>query len=262
MKTLIVIFLMVVIGCAGQQVTSDQPITDPILKLRIEGVDTVKVTQDNESDHQERALVLKEKAFELEAAKWVYEKKEKERDLLKSKLSSYCNFEFAVPTIDLFSTITMTDWRNIQKDFEVLTLHGYNTIVLRIFSGGGSAFAGMGVADSIKQWSEKGLTIIGKAYGIIASATVPIFASCTIRHAAPSTLFMVHEAAMFKFFALEKHSDINSQKIMFDKMQHNYCTLLSNRSNKSTDFWKSLEKETTWFDANQAKEWGLVDEIE
>jgi ATP-dependent protease ClpP protease subunit len=265
MKTLIIVLSIVVLslaGCAGQQVKSDQPSTESVLKLKIEGVDTVKVAAVEESDRPERELCLKEKSLALEREKWEFEKKEKTRDLLKSKLSTYANFEFEYPTIDLYSTITMTDWRNIQKDLEVLKIEGYTTIVMRIFSGGGSAFAGLGIADSIKQWHDKGLNIIGKAYGIIASATVPIFASCSERYASPSTLFMVHEAAMFKFFTVEKHSDIIKQKEMLDKMQEKYVNLLASRSKKPAEFWLKLEKATTWFDVTEAVEWGLVDKIE
>ena len=264
MKTILSIFcILSLIACAGTQ-PQNTVVENPTLKLQIEGVDTVQVkeTPIDTSDFREREMSLSERKFDLEREKWAVEQAEKKRELLKSKLSSYCNFEFKYPTIDLYSTITMSDWRNIQKDFEFLKLEGHNTIVMRIFSGGGSAFAGLGIADSIKEWHDKGLNIIGKAYGIIASATVPIFASCSQRIASPSTLFMVHEASMFKFITIEKHSDIIAQKTMLDKMQEKYCRLLQNRSHKPAEFWKDLESKTTWFDANQALEWGLVDEIE
>jgi len=260
-KTILALSLIVlVIGCvATPQPSIKSTIESPELKLRIEGVEKV---QAEVSDHTERHLALEEKRFELDREKWEIEKEEKKHDELKSKLSSFCNFEGEYPTFDLYSVISLLDWKNIQADFETLYINGYRTIVVRAFSGGGSAFAGMGIADSIEQWKSRGVTVIGKAYGLIASATVPIFASTSERVASPSTLFMVHEAAMFKFFTTETHSDINSQKVMLDKMQEKYCEILAKNSNKSMEFWKSLEKDTTWFDAKQALEWGLVDRIE
>ena len=266
MKPLVLlsIFMFFFVGCltAPQEQIKQSPIENPTLKLRIEGVESVKVAPAPDESDLERQRSMEDKKLAMELEKWAYEKAEKDRALIKSKMSAFCNFELTYPTFDLYSTITMQDWRNIQKDFEVLTIMGYDTVVLRIFSGGGSAFAGLGIADALKEWEGKGLRVIGKAYGIIASATVPIFASCTERISAASTLFMVHEASMFKFFTTESHSDITAQKQMLDKMQDKYCELLAKNSNKPAAFWKALEEKTTWFDADKAKAWGLVDEIE
>ena len=41
-----------------------------------------------------------------------------------------------------------------------------------------------------------------------------------------------------------------------------YIGKLSYYSNLSKEEWEGLEHKTTWFSAEQAKKWGLVDEIE
>ena len=106
--------------------------------------------------------------------------------------------------------------------------------------------------------------IEGHAYGVVASAAVPVFASCSKRISNESTLFMVHESAIWSFqfgFKKETHSDIIAQKEMMDKMQERYLNILSQNTKRKADFWKELESKTTWFPAIQGQEWGLVDEI-
>ena len=260
-KLSIILTCLFFVSCmaATQPTVKPTPLETPELKLRIEGVDTVKAEV---SDSDDRALDIEERKVKMDEEKWERQKIREDKEELKSKLSSFCDLNGELPVFNMYSTISMMDWKNIQSDLSVLNEVGINKVVMKVFSGGGSAFAGMGIADSINQWKNRGMTIIGKAYGLIASATVPIFASCSERIASPSTLFMVHEAAMFKFFTIESHSDINNQKIMLDKMQQKYCNILSQNSNKDIDFWMELEKKTTWFDVDEAMEWGLVDKVE
>lgn len=259
-----VMLLVLILGITGCTMTKSNlpqtsPAEQPTLKLKIEGVDTVKA---DTSEMAERGIALEESRLALDREKWEYEKKQAEIKELKSKLSVFCNIDNPIPVFDLYSSISMLDWKNMQKDFNLLWNLGYKKIIVRFFSGGGSAFAGLGIADLISEWVTRGMDIEGQAYGLIASATVPIFAACKTRQAGTSTLFMVHEAAAFKFFTLEKHSDISAQERMFNLMLDKYVGILEKRSNKKTDFWKTLIRETTWFSADQAKEWGLVDIVE
>lgn len=218
-------------------------------------------SEDMDRDLKERKLAIEERKQSLEERKWEYEVTEKEEKKLKDKLSRSCNIEREIPVITI-DTISGSTPDYIRSDLALLWELGHKTVKIDIFSGGGSAFGGLGIADTILYWDRKGMEIVGHAYGLIASAAVPVFASCTKRYAGPSTLWMVHEAAIGKFMTYESTSDIKAQKEMLDTLQHRYCLVLESRSNKSADEWAGMIKETTWFDSNKAVEWGLVDEIE
>ena len=70
---------------------------------------------------------------------------------------------------------------------------------LFIISPGGDAFSGLALADQIERVERKGFRVTAHASCIIASAAVPAFAVCDKRLAAPGTIFMVHEATLWKY---------------------------------------------------------------
>ncbi len=165
--------------------------------------------------------------------------------------------------IGMFSAITMYDVSALWEDIIVI----YQTTDVRkleiaVNSPGGGAFDGLAIADNLERAKRMGFKITAIASGIVASAAVPIYAVASERVAAPSTIFMVHESALWKWPGRETHSDIISQTRLLKLLQTRYLTLLANHSYKSFDAWKALEKETTWFSAKQAMNWGLVDSIE
>jgi ATP-dependent protease ClpP protease subunit len=72
---------------------------------------------------------------------------------------------------------------------------------------------------------------------------------------------MVHEAALWKWPGRETASDIRAQQRLMDVLQIRYLTYLVDNSNLTFDEWVEKEKATTWFTADQAMQWGIVDEI-
>ena len=135
-------------------------------------------------------------------------------------------------------------------------------IQMFINSPGGDAFSGLALADQIERARRKGFRITAHASGIIASAAVPVFAVCNERFAAPGTIFMVHEAALWKWPGRETASDIRSQNELMHLLRERYIGKLTANSKLDKDKWEELEKKTTWFSAEKAMDWGLVDKIE
>jgi len=72
-------------------------------------------------------------------------------------------------------------------------------------------------------------------------------------------MFMVHEAALWKWPGRETTSDILTQGDLMRKLQARYLDYLVRYSNLSLDEWKKKEKATTWFFTTDAIEWGLAD---
>jgi ATP-dependent Clp protease protease subunit len=145
----------------------------------------------------------------------------------------------------------------------LLLIHRYKVkkVIITISSGGGSAFAGLGMADTIQSMRTAGIIVEGHALGYVASAAVPVLAACSKRFATKNCLFMVHEGKLHKYIAQETAKDLAAQQKMMDLIAERYREVLADNSNLPSERWREMEKATTWFTAEEAIEFGLVDEI-
>lgn len=179
-----------------------------------------------------------------------------------SQLSSVC-FKTKVAFVKIFSGISVSDVTRLWNDLIFLEyMTEIRDVLVFINSPGGDAFSGLALADQIERGKRKGFNITAHASGIVASAAVPVFAVCNKRFAAPGTIFMVHEAALWKWPGRETASDIRSQNELMSLLRERYIGKLVANSNLDKAQWEELEKKTTWFSAEKAKEWGLVDDIQ
>ena len=165
--------------------------------------------------------------------------------------------------IKIYSSLSVGDVTRLWSDVEYLHKKtDIRKIHLFINSPGGDAFSGLALADQIIRAKKLGFEVVAYASGIVASAAVPVFAVCSKRYSAPGTIFMVHETSIYKWPGRETASDIRSQNKLMSLIRERYLKMLADHSNLSKDEWGKMEGATTWFSAEQAKEWGLVDEIE
>ena len=162
----------------------------------------------------------------------------------------------------IYSGLSISDATRFRKDITVLEGMEIFDLELYINSPGGDAFTGLSMADEIYRAQAKGFKITAVASGIVASAAVPVFASADVRCASPGTLFMVHETSMWKWPGRETASDIRSQNKVIELLREKYLNILADHSKLTADEWGEKEKRTTWFNADEALEWGLVDKIE
>lgn len=178
------------------------------------------------------------------------------------ELSNMSFISEEVGYIKLWGGLTPYDSTSVWNDL-LLFERVYKVKAISIFlsSGGGSAFSGLSLADEVERISTV-IPVTMHASGIVASAAVPIYASANKRIAAKGTMFMVHPATSFKMFAEETEKDLAAQQAMFKLLKSKYIDTLTKHSKSSREEWLSREENTTWFDANQAKAWGLVDEIQ
>ncbi len=165
--------------------------------------------------------------------------------------------------IKIFSALTVGDVSNLWNDISVLSRStDIRKVNLFINSPGGDAFSGLALADQLERAKREGFHITAHASGIVASAAVPVFVVADRRLAAPGTIFMVHETSIWKWPGRETASDIRSQNRLMGLIRDRYIGKLAYYSNLSKEEWEDLEHKTTWFSAEQAKKWGIVDEIE
>ena len=244
------IFLLA--GCAGQgQQTMDTP-----APVQAE----VKITIVQEGD----SVAIKATSGDEERIMQSMEVRNPGLQL--SQLSAISNGKLFVK---IFSGISVADVTRLWNDLIYLENETpYKDIQLFIDSPGGDAFSGLALADQIEKYQKKGFKFTAHATGIVASAAVPVFAVCDETRATSGTIFMVHEAALWKWPGRETASDIRTQGKLMDLLQKLYLDKLVANSNLNFKEWVALEKATAWFgvttieDVTGAKELGILDFID
>ena len=232
------IFLM---SCASMPTGKTQP-QEIIVKVQAVDPTKVKVVQKDEPARINKSMEVPNQEGHLSQLSFI----SKDRAFVK-----------------IFSGLSISDVTRLWNDLVVLENNTkIRDISLFINSPGGDAFSGLALADQIERAQRKGFHITAYASGIIASAAVPVFAVADKRYAAPGTIFMVHEAALWKWPGRETASDIRSQNELMSLLRERYIGKLTANSKLDKSKWEELEKKTTWFSAEKAMAWGLVDKIE
>lgn len=235
--------LLFLIGCAGTSVVAPEVVTHH-LAVTVESTNDREVTvvQDDgiyTADQREGMGLGK-----LSQLSWVNDAQDK-------------------AFVKIFSGLSVADVTRLWNDLNWL---GENSAIreidLFINSPGGDAFSGLALADQIERAKRAGFTIHAHASGIIASAAVPVFAVCSTRNAAPGTIFMVHEAALWKWPGRETASDIRAQNELMVLLRDRYIDYLVKNSKTNKETWEHMEGRTSWFNAAAAIDLGLVDNIE
>jgi ATP-dependent protease ClpP protease subunit len=232
-----------VVGCAAVPTnTTPPPPQQVIVTLKASDQTNVTVKEEPKADRVNRSMEVANPEGRL------------------SQLSFISNNKAFVK---IFSGLSVADVTRRWNDLVVLENNtNIRDVNLFINSPGGDAFSGLALADQIERARRKGFKITAHASGIIASAAVPVFAVCDVRLAAPGTIFMVHEAALWKWPGRETASDIRSQNELMFLLRDRYIGKLVDNSKLNKSKWEELEKKTTWFSASKALDWGLVDSIE
>jgi ATP-dependent Clp protease protease subunit len=232
-----------VVGCAAVPTnTTPPPPQQVIVTLKASDQTNVTVKEEPKTDRVNRSMEVANPEGRL------------------SQLSFISNDKAFVK---IFSGLSVADVTRLWNDLVVLENNtNIRDVNLFINSPGGDAFSGLALADQIERARRKGFKITAHASGIIASAAVPVFAVCDVRLAAPGTIFMVHEAALWKWPGRETASDIRSQNELMFLLRDRYIGKLVDNSKLNKSKWEELEKKTTWFSADKALAWGLVDSIE
>ena len=238
MKTAAALAILLLVGCATI------PAAPPPQKVLIEvsSATDQKVAVEDDHNHVARSMEVHNPEGQLSQLSFITDDK---------------------AFVKIFSGLSVADVTRLWNDFVILENNTkIREVHIFINSPGGDAFSGLALADEIERAKRKDFKITAHASGIIASAAIPVFAVCSVRMAAPGTIFMVHEAALWKWPGRETASDIRSQNDLMKLLQERYITKLVENSKLDKEKWEEFEKNTTWFSVDQAVDWGLVDLIE
>ena len=149
-------------------------------------------------------------------------------------------------------------------DFQLLRKRGIKKLKIYLLSGGGSAYDGLSMSDELRLLKKDGVRVEIHGRGLIASAAIPIFLSASKggRISSNNTTFLLHPAAIPKagYFS-ESLEDLRSQAKMINMINESYVSIVVENSNLSKETVMDMVEKDTWITAEQALEYGFVDEI-
>lgn len=239
---LVAVFGILLSSCAGMPTGSSMQPQEVVVKVQAADPTQVNISQKDDIERINRSMEVPNQEGHLSQLSFI------------SKDKAF---------VKIFSGLSVSDVTRLWNDLCVLENNtNIRQVNLFINSPGGDAFSGLALADQIERARRKGFHITAHASGIIASAAVPVFAVCNQRYAAPGTIFMVHEAALWKWPGRETASDIRSQNELMSLLRERYIGKLTANTKLDKIKWEELEKKTTWFSVEKALDWGLVDKIE
>lgn len=137
------------------------------------------------------------------------------------------------------------------------------TIEIHLMSSGGEVYPALAVYDRFREIVSQGTSIVCIVEGYAASAAAAMFLQgASIRAAYPTSRFLLHEIGKWKSFILEKTSDMQDEYKEMNILSNHMYGLLAKRCGRTFDEVKNLiERREMWMSAQEAKQWGLIDEI-
>ena len=151
----------------------------------------------------------------------------------------------------------------LRAELRFAVAKGHKTVGLEITSPGGDVYESIAMYTSIMELRAKGITVIGRVYGFAAScASMIILQACDKRVASKDSRLLIHEIARGTGFGFEKKSatedELKETKALFKWM----IGVLVTRTGKSAaTLEEKIDRHERWFSADEAKEFGLIDEV-
>lgn len=144
--------------------------------------------------------------------------------------------------------------KTIKED--ITNLGEIENINLYINSPGGSVFAAVAIANTLKNHKAKVTAYID---GLAASAATIITSACDIVKMPKNALFMIHNPLTWTY---GNKQELEKAGILLDKVKDSILeTYLAKSKNKTKEELSALMDEEKWFNAEEAKEYGFIDEI-
>ena len=160
----------------------------------------------------------------------------------------------------LYGTIGSDEWWDdiCDKTFkeDIANLGEVENINLHINSPGGSVFAAVAIANTLKNHKAKVTAYID---GLAASAATIITSACDVVKMPKNALFMIHNPLTW---AYGNKQELEKTGILLDKVKDSILeTYLAKAKDKTKEELSALMDEEKWFNAEEAKEYGFIDKI-
>jgi ATP-dependent Clp endopeptidase proteolytic subunit ClpP len=159
-------------------------------------------------------------------------------------------------TTDVLIYDTIGDWGITAKQF-VEDFNGIKTakIRVRINSAGGSVHDGMAMHNAIKEHPAE---VSCRIDGLAASAAAFVAMAGDTVHCSKNAFVMVHNPMAVVFGGSDQ---LRKEAGILDKLTDVIAQVYVDKSGKTLDECKTAMRDETWFNAKEAKEFGLVDTV-
>lgn len=138
---------------------------------------------------------------------------------------------------------------------DIENLGDIENITLHINSPGGSVFSAVAIANTLKNHKAK---ITANIDGLAASAATIITSACDTVKMPKNALFMVHNPITF---AYGNNQDMQKTLEMLNKIKNSIIETYLNKAKTDKETLSELMDNETWMSAEEAKEYGFIDEI-
>ena len=138
---------------------------------------------------------------------------------------------------------------------DIENLGDVENITLHINSPGGSVFSAVAIANILKNHKAK---VTANIDGLAASAATIITSACDTVRMPKNALFMIHNPITF---AYGNNQEMQKTIEMLDKVKNSIIETYLNKTKTDKETLSELMDNETWMNAEEAKEYGFIDEI-
>ena len=183
------------------------------------------------------------------------------RNRTLSEWLAYCDFDANILWIGEDITHFECDtWMQQLSEFQ---RRSPEVLTININSNGGDAYAAFGLYDMIMELRESGVFVKMIARGVAASAAAMILLQAADeRLATPNTRFLLHEVHEWAFFSNDSTSELEDRVAEMQILTDKIVKILAEKCNQDEKIVRELiKRKEIWMNAEEAKEWRLIDEI-
>jgi len=148
---------------------------------------------------------------------------------------------------------------DVTRDLLYLATKSKKPIRVILNSIGGEVYAGLLIYNTIKSIVNQGTEVTVEARGLAASMATIILQAGSKRVAPRYTRFLIHEVSGWTWGKVSEVEEAAEEFRKVNNMLRNIIAERSGRDPKEID--KLWTKKEVWYSAEEAKEFGLIDEI-
>ena len=159
--------------------------------------------------------------------------------------------------LTLYGDIGDSFWEDISSKRLVQELETLDVenITLNISSNGGGTTAAIAIANALKRHKAR---VIANIDGIVASAATIITSACDVVRMPKNALFMIHNPWTI---AMGEEKDFEKMAETLSKVKNSIIETYIDKTGIDRNKLSELMDKESWFSANEAKEYGFIDEI-
>lgn len=151
----------------------------------------------------------------------------------------------------------------ILPEIDQVRRDGHKVVKVHINSCDGSVSDALAIYDGLCGLIESGARVETIGDGLVASAASQVVLQAgSVRFSWPSARFLIHEIRRWVYFAEEKASDLKDDAAEYEKVNKQILEIMAKRCGHTIDeIGKFIERRDVYFNAQEAKAWGLIDRI-